>query len=77
MADTVQVRILVVVDSDGNWGASGHPNSSFGDLIHCADGLNGGLETQAWITAEVPLPSPPMSLAGAVESAETIDPKTQ
>ena len=74
---TVTVRILVIVDSDGNWAASGFPKAELGDVIHCADGLNGGLETQAWITAEVPLPPKAMSLVGRIESLETIDPETQ
>ncbi len=56
MSDTVRVRVLVVIDSDGEWGACGWKNAQWGDLIQCADGLNGGQENHFWVTAELAIP---------------------
>ena len=59
MADTVKVKVLVVVDSDGNWAASGYPKAEWADLICCADSLNGKPENQFWLTAELAIPRIP------------------
>ena len=73
---TVTVRILVIVDGHGDWAAAGHSGADFGDLIYCADDLDGGLETQAWVTAELPLPPKPIEHEASIESVETVDPET-
>lgn len=77
-AKTVKVRVLVAVDSDGNWGACGYRGAKdWQDLISgAADHLNGGHETQAWITADIPLPSQ-KEIVAVVESSTVVDPNTQ
>ena len=57
MGETVTVKVLVVVDSDGNWAANGYKDAEWGDLIPCADMLNGKPENQFWLTAELAIPS--------------------
>ena len=67
----VKVRVLVVVDSSGDYAAAGSKNSDWADLISCADGLNGGKENQFWLTAELPVPE---EGDNAPEVAATITP---
>jgi hypothetical protein len=77
MAETVKVRIALVIDGSGHWIAAGAVDWVDGGWEHIMEQA-GGYEEEAsdvkyWITAEVPKPAPAPGLreiAAAVELAD-------
>ena len=51
MGETVTVKVLMDVDSAWNWAANGYKDAEWGELIPCADMLNGKHENQFCLTA--------------------------
>lgn len=65
---TVKVRILVAVDSKGEWSAYGYTNNDEATNHECLwlEGMD-GREAYYWVTAEVPIPET-KEIEGKVES---------
>ena len=56
---TVQVRIAVAVDEDGDWHAIG--SNGWDDSLSKAEAAHGwgsGQKALTWLTAELPIPAP-------------------
>lgn len=71
MSGTVKVRILVAVDSDGDWRARG------GRAIHdqrTKESLGSGMARIRrfhWVEADIPLPEVEQTIAGSVSDGGT------
>jgi hypothetical protein len=70
---TVRVRIAVVIDKDGNYGAAGSNGLTKSETIEAAQDMNGdmsfGLIRECWVTVEIPLPQP-VEYAAVIETSE-------
>lgn len=67
---TVRVRVLVAVDSDGDWTAAACDNNDVDDAMEWINTrrLRGNIDYH-WITAEVPIPRE-TTIEGSVSDAE-------
>src|SRR5271157_1170789 len=66
---TIKIRIAVVIDLDGNWSAGGAKGEKDQEMLGIAsenDILSGSVQTHYFVNVEVPLPSKPIELCGAL-----------